>query len=95
MTEHGNNGDRKIMTVDELMGLLEQYPSFAEVRVACQPMHPFDYAIKGTVSNKDLLARIGGTLPSEKDMVVWLVEGELIGTLTDEVWREEFRRRNR
>ena len=64
------------MTVDELITLLEDCDQEAEVRVAIHPSDPFESEIEGVVSG----AEVG------KDGLVYLVEGEQLGTPPSEVW---------
>lgn len=78
-----------MLTVGQLIELLKEYPDSTEVRIAHQPQWPFQYHIKGVVSDADLtVCQHTADIP-----VLWLVEGALIDTLAPEVWEAEFRKR--
>jgi hypothetical protein len=78
---------RPPLTIRELIKALESYPPDAEVRIAHQPMWPFEYGAWGVISD----AELGGDsaadsmIPTVK--AVWIVEGKLIGHFTIEAWR--------
>jgi len=47
------------MKVSELKELLEQYDEDLDVKMACQPNYPFEYAIDGVISRSEALGQIG------------------------------------
>lgn len=62
------------MTVDELLGLLEEYRnSDAEVRLAMQPRWAFEYSID----------RVEEVMDDEENITLYLSEGEQIGYLPE------------
>ena len=79
-----------MLTVNQLIELLEQYPGNTEVRIAHQPQWPFQYQIKGVVSDKEFRP----TNVSLNIAVIWLVEGANLGPLPPGIWQAEFRKRH-
>ena len=79
-----------MLTTDQLIELLKQYPGSAEVRIAHQPQWPFQYQIKGAVSDTECRPENKGYDVT----VIWLVEGEYVGTLPLGIWQAEFRKRH-
>ncbi|NQU57017.1 MAG: hypothetical protein HQ513_07265 [Rhodospirillales bacterium] len=77
------------MLIRELRALLDAYPNDSEVRIAHQPLWPFEYEVRGLVATGELTPPQGGQAPN----LVWIVEGKLIGPISDQVWRAEFQKR--
>jgi hypothetical protein len=75
------------LKVSELIKALERCPPDAEVRIAHQPLWPFEYRARGVVSDVDLRKASSGCATKTAAEVVWIVEGELVGTFTIEAWR--------
>ena len=69
------------MKASELIELLEDLDSDAEVRLMCQQEWPFENGVKGVVTKSELTGEV-----CETDEVVYLVEGSQIGYGNKEAW---------
>lgn len=72
-----NNLNFIIMTVGELIDYLSDFNPDSEIRFASQPSWPFEYDIKEAIECDDPESETGYT--------VYLVEGEQLGYLTDNI----------
>jgi len=69
------------MKVSELIDLLEELDSDAEVRLMCQPSYPIEHHVRGVVTKSELSSEVCNT-----GEVVYLVEGSQAGYGIKEAW---------
>lgn len=87
-------GERDTMlSVRQLISLLQNYPPEAEVYIAHQPLWPLSYEISGLVSDSEIQKLSEKTWRINEPQRVWIMEGSLHGAVSDAIWRAGIKKR--